>query len=391
MSYRVLANYGPARQTAIIVAGRPIAVAQEAVANPARPPSPLLSTAGLSFGNQSVGTVGGGQAVTLTNAATVTLNLSAITIGGPNGGDFSETNGRGPALAAGASCTIDVIFAPLATGTRTAALFIAASSSGGPQAVSLSGAGIATGPAASVQAIVDSWGYSPGIAPGLWVTIGGTNLAGPPQTWNLAGVQTLPAILGGTTVTFNGAPAVLAYASATQINALVPASVTAGQVQVVVGVNGVSSSPYTIAATAAQPAVYAPPDATGATFFVTAALAGTATLIGNSATDPQVARPAYPGDTLDLYMIGLGATLDPSKFITDEVFAGAFPVSAPVTASVGGVPATVLFAGLTGPGLYLVRIVVPQNVPSGGQPLQVSAGAVTTRPSLVLQVGSPPA
>lgn len=238
---------------------------------------------------------------------------------------------------------------------------------------------------------MDAWGYSPGIAPGLWVTIAGTNLAGPPQTWNLAGVQTLPVTLGGTTVTFNGAPAALAYVSATQINALVPAGVTPGKVQVVVAANGVSSNPYSIAATAAQPAVYAPPDATGATFFVTAVLAGTATLIGNSATDPRVVRPAYPGDTLDLYMIGLGSTLDPSEFLTDEVFAGAFPLSAPVSATVGGQPGTVLFAGLTAPGLYLVRVVVPPNLPPGAQPLQVSAGAFTTRPSLVLQVGSPPA
>jgi uncharacterized protein (TIGR03437 family) len=151
----------------------------------------------------------------------------------------------------------------------------------------------------------------------------------------------------------------------------------------------VSSSPYSIAATPVQPAVYAPPDATGSIFFVTAALAGASTLIGNNATDPRVVRPAYPGDALDLYMIGLGSTLDPSEFLTDQVFAGAFPVSAPVTATVGGEPATVLFAGLTGPGLYLVRIVTPQNLPPGAQPLQVSAGAFTTRPGLVLQMGSP--
>ena len=91
--------------------------------------------------------------------------------------------------------------------------------------------------------------------------------------------------------------------------------------------NGVISSPFTITAQAAQPAVYAPPNADASTFFVTAALAGTATLVGNSATDPRVVRPVYPGDTLDLYMIGVGSTLDPSKFITDRVFSGAFPVS----------------------------------------------------------------
>jgi uncharacterized protein (TIGR03437 family) len=123
---------------------------------------------------------------------------------------------------------------------------------------------------------------------------------------------------------------------------------------------------------------------------VTAALAGTATLLGNSATDPRVVRPVYPGDTLDLYMIGLGSTLDPSKFVTDRVFAGAFPVSAPVTATVGAELADVLFAGLTAPGLYLVRIVVPSDLAAGAQPLQVSVGGIPTRPSLVLQMAAAP-
>jgi uncharacterized protein (TIGR03437 family) len=98
----------------------------------------------------------------------------------------------------------------------------------------------------------------------------------------------------------------------------------------------------------------------------------------------------YPGDTLDLYMIGVGSTLDASKFITDRVFSGAFPVSTPVTATVGGEPANVVFAGLTAPGLYLVRIVVPADLAAGAQSLQVSAGGVQTRPSLVLQVATAP-
>jgi uncharacterized protein (TIGR03437 family) len=159
-------------------------------------------------------------------------------------------------------------------------------------------------------------------------------------------------------------------------------------VRVVAQVNGVSGSPFAITAQAAQPAVYAPPNADGSTFFVTAALAGTATLVGNSVTDPRVVRPVYPGDTLDLYMIGLGSTLDPTNFITGQVFSGAFPLSAPVTATVGGEPAIVWFAGLTGPGLYLVRIAVPSDLAAGAQPLQVSVGGIQTRPSLMLQMAA---
>ena len=145
VSYTVLANYGPARQTTIMVADRPITVAQDAVANPTLALSPVLSTTSLSFGNQAVGMAGAAQAVKLTNTGTVALNLSAITVGGTNGGDFSESNDCGATVAAGASCTIQVIFTPLATGMRSATLFIAGNTSGGPSAVSLSGTGTAAG------------------------------------------------------------------------------------------------------------------------------------------------------------------------------------------------------------------------------------------------------
>jgi uncharacterized protein (TIGR03437 family) len=111
-------------------------------------------------------------------------------------------------------------------------------------------------------------------------------------------------------------------------------------------------------------------------------------LVGDAALDLRVARAAEPGDLLDLYMIGLGATQDWSNFITDRIFSGAYPVSTPVTAMVGGKPAPVLFAGLTSPGLYLVRIQLPADLTPGPQPIQVSAGASNTRSSLALSIGA---
>jgi len=100
-----------------------------------------------------------------------------------------------------------------------------------------------------------------------------------------------------------------------------------------------------------------------------------------------VVRAAQPGDTLDLYRIGLGATSDTSRFVANQVFSGAFPVAANVTASIGGEAATVLFAGLTSPGLYLVRVVLPSDLAPGAQTLQITAGGARTPPSLLLMVG----
>jgi uncharacterized protein (TIGR03437 family) len=242
-----------------------------------------------------------------------------------------------------------------------------------------------------IQAIVDPWNYTSGLAPGEWVTISGTALAlGPPRTWNLNGTQTLPTALGEVTVTFNGTPAALLYLSPTQINALVPATVAPGPVQVVVQSNGVNSTPFVITATATQPAIYALPNSDGSSFFVTAALAGTAALVGNSAVDPRVLRAAQPGDVLDLYMVGLGATIDPSKFLTGQLFAGAYPVSVTVTATIGGESALVSFAGLTSPGLYLVRITIPQDLSPGAQTIQVLVGGSKTASALKLLLAPAP-
>jgi uncharacterized protein (TIGR03437 family) len=242
-----------------------------------------------------------------------------------------------------------------------------------------------------VKSIYDAWNYTAGIAPGAWVTLTGTAMAaGPPRTWNLSGAQRLPTTLGGVTVSFNGLPAALYYVSDTQINALAPSGVAPGPVQVVVQSNGIAGAPFAATAAVAQPAIYGLPSPDGGTLFVTAALAGTATLVGNSAADPRVARAALPGDILDLYLIGLGATADPAKFLTDQPFAGAFEVAATVTASIGGEPAPVSFAGLITPGLYLVRVAVPSRLAPGPQPVQISAGGVKTRPALALLIGAAP-
>jgi uncharacterized protein (TIGR03437 family) len=388
VAYSIAGNLGTARQATISIANHLITVTQDGVAPAALTAAPLLSANTLNFGSQTVGASATAQTVSLTNMGTGILNLAGITIGGMNSGDFAVTDNCGSSLAPGAACSIQVAFSPIAPGARMGSLFVTGSFNGAMPAVSLTGAGVAAGPVPAIQSIVDAWGYTAGIAPGLWVTLLGTNLAGPPVTWNVTGTQ-LPVGTGGVTVTFNGTAAALLYVSATQINALVPASVGVGPVAVVVQVNGVSSAPFSMAAMATHPAVYAPPSADGSTFFVTAALAGTATLIGNSATDPRVVRAAYPGDTLDLYMIGMGATLDPSAFVTNQNFAGAFPLSAAVSASIGGEAAQVLFSGLTSPGLYLVRIVVPSDLAPGAQALQISAGGMATRPNVVLQVTNP--
>ena len=155
-------------------------------------------------------------------------------------------------------------------------------------------------------------------------------------------------------------------------------------------VNGVSSLLFTINATPALPAIYALPNADGSVFYVTAALAGTANLVGTSSVDARVLRAAQPGDTLDFYVIGLGATQDPTKFITSQIFAAAYPISAPLTLNVGGENVPVLFGGLVTPGLYLVRATIPTDLPAGAAPIQISLNGAQTTSALRLTIQPAP-
>jgi hypothetical protein len=100
-----------------------------------------LSPTTLAFGNQPVDVTSTAQTVTLSNTGNATLSIGSLAVTGTNASDFAQANTCGSSLAAGANCTIAVMFTPSVTGTVAASLSISDNSSGRPQTVSLSGAG----------------------------------------------------------------------------------------------------------------------------------------------------------------------------------------------------------------------------------------------------------
>ena len=100
-----------------------------------------LSPTSLAFGNQSLGVTSAAQTLTLSNTGNATLSITSLGLTGTNASDFDQSNTCGSSLAAGANCTIVVMFTPSVAGTEAASLSIADNSSGSPQTVSLSGAG----------------------------------------------------------------------------------------------------------------------------------------------------------------------------------------------------------------------------------------------------------
>jgi hypothetical protein len=101
-----------------------------------------LAPAILNFGNQVVGFASAPQTTTLTNGSSTTVVITGISITGSDPADFSQTDTCPGTLAAGASCTITVIFTPSATGTRTASLSVADNASNSPQTLALTGVGV---------------------------------------------------------------------------------------------------------------------------------------------------------------------------------------------------------------------------------------------------------
>ncbi len=99
----------------------------------------------LNFGNVAVGAVSAPQAITLTNHTTGSISVGNISIGGiQDFGEFGQTDNCGTSLGAGASCSIDVTFAPLHVGATTyPILSVAYGSPESPLQVSLAGTGIA--------------------------------------------------------------------------------------------------------------------------------------------------------------------------------------------------------------------------------------------------------
>jgi hypothetical protein len=100
-----------------------------------------LSSTSINFGNVPTGMTSNPQPVTLTNVGTAPLTISAIAVSAGNVGDFSQTNNCGVPLPPNGSCTINVTFAPLTTGARSATLTITDNAPGSPHTIALSGTG----------------------------------------------------------------------------------------------------------------------------------------------------------------------------------------------------------------------------------------------------------
>ena len=231
-----------------------------------------------------------------------------------------------------------------------------------------------TGPVLTSTGIANGASFLGGaVAPGEIVTIYGTGI-GPSTlaTLTLDNLGNVSSALAGTTVTFNGRPAPLLYVSASQLSAIVPYGLTAAA-QLQVTYNGVASNTVTVPVVEASPAL----------FTLNASGTGQAAVLNQGGTVNSAINAAAQGSVVVLYGTGEGET-NPAG--VDGQFASTVypkPVL-PVTVTVDGKAATVLYAGAAPQqvaGLFQLNIKLPDGVSSGAVPVVVTVGSRSSVPS----------
>ena len=238
-----------------------------------------------------------------------------------------------------------------------------------------------TGVFLNPQGIVNAGSSAPftaGLAPGELLTLYGDNLASGIQ---VASAVPFPTTLGNVQVTVNGVPAPIYYVYPTQLAAIVPYGVVGSIAKVQVFNNNVPSNAVTEWISNTAPGVF--------TQSSNGLGPGAVHLDGSWVT---AQNPAQIGETVSVYLTGLGAVnptiLDGAAGPTDpNALAKAV---ATITAYIGGVQATVGYAGLAPQlaGLYQINLTVPAGLTAGDHSLAI-AGPDAYSSVCLIAIGSP--
>jgi uncharacterized protein (TIGR03437 family) len=244
-------------------------------------------------------------------------------------------------------------------------------------------------PVIAAGGILNAADYGTALAPGAMVSIFGTNLA--PRIAAAASVP-LPTTLEGVSVEAVSASSVnqlpLYFVSSGQINAQLPYSVVGTTLEIRVRNAAGVSATRQIAIAPRAPRLF------------TKTMDGKGEAILLHATNYRLVtdlEPATPGEYLILYLTGLGEVspaVQPGRPGGDGGALGPLNrVTTTVTATLGGVNASVLFAGLAPGfvGVYQLNIQAPANLPAGRPVVSVAAANVTCQANVWISAGAAPA
>lgn len=273
---------------------------------------------------------------------------------------------------------------PSGDNTYTAALKVSAAATNAPR------------PSFRSDSIADLSTGLPGMAPGAWVTLRGTDLASQNAYWAPAADRVLETELGKVTVKVNDVPAPLLSVGPDQIQFLVPAGTPEGEIPIVVESDGRISETVFVRSASALPAFVTVSESTSDSprRYATATTAGAGTalsliskkgwVLGNPDVDSRAVRGVLPGEEIDLYAIGMGRT--ESEFTTDRVTVGGGPLSSAPVVLWGGVALTPTHTAWIAPGLYVVRVKVPDSAAGGDTPITLQVNGISSKEDVLVYV-----
>jgi uncharacterized protein (TIGR03437 family) len=237
-------------------------------------------------------------------------------------------------------------------------------------------------PKPTVQAVTNVASYDTAIAPGQMVVIWGSGMGPTSLTpLKLEDNGLASGSSGGVRVLFDGVPGPVVYASATQCSAVVPYfGATKATTHVQVEYQGVRSDPLEIAVVATAPGLFTA-DSTGT--------GQGAILNDDGITRNSPAAPAKPGSVVVLWGTGEGLTDPPG--VDGRIALDVLPKPlAPVSVDIGGLPATVEYAGAAPgniPGVVQINARMSKDVPPGDRvPVHVKIGGRTSQDGVTLVV-----
>jgi uncharacterized protein (TIGR03437 family) len=243
-----------------------------------------------------------------------------------------------------------------------------------------------SGPTPSIDAggVQNGASFQPGIVPGSWLTIKGSNLSPVTDTWEKAIVSgNLPTSLDGVSVSVGSKPAYVYFISPGQINVQAP-DVGTGPVPVTVTTPTGTSAAVTATVAAQDPAFFLwPGNQTVSTRNSDASLAVKAGTFAGAIT-----VAAKPGDVLILWGTGFGATTPTVAAGIQVPSDGKIYNSSPVSIKLGTTDAQVFGAALSPgfAGLYQIAIQVPASMADGDYAIKATVSGVSSPDGVILSV-----
>jgi len=253
-------------------------------------------------------------------------------------------------------------------------------------APSFSGAGVYLNPVG----VVNAASYAPftaGLSPGELIILTGTNLASSFQPTTTAAFPITG--LNNVQVLIDGLEAPLYYVSPTQIAAIVPyGTSTFPFATVQVNNNGTLSNKITEYVYSTTPGVFTSPLPNG----ISDAAAVRYDSSGNASIVTEK-NPAEPGDTVAIYLTGLGTVFPPlaggDGTPGSSNTASLNATVQTIAADIGGVTAAVGYSGLAPgfAGLYQLNIAIPTGLTAGDNYLDIQ-GPDSYSSEALLPIGS---